>query len=366
MASDTSISPAQLNQMVRAGVMTPGEAEQLYMATLVPSPGVSNESLYSTASGFTEGGVGSPYGLDATSYEGLVQQARFSSSSPIDSSSGLPIPDLSHLTPEELFALTPRGAVLNATGLQREDSPSETTLNPLSNVLLHSLVARQMGVSFGVREGMARYSAARGLGTSRWDAARAGGGEARQAVRTQGGLREIRASGLSVNEFNTARRIGATVDDIGGAVLIRPSMVRNGAGKAVNWATGGRYGSNWIRTASTGTETAARTGGRAVATATAEAGAKATGEAAAKGAAKGLGRLVPGLSIGIAALDSYEAGKIQSDPNASGGKKALGWVTAGLSCVAAGASNIPVVGTAVAAVASVAATVTGFFRDILD
>jgi hypothetical protein len=88
-------------------------------------------------------------------------------------------------------------------------------------------------------------------------------------------------------------------------------------------------------------------------------------KAAAKGGAKALGRLVPGLSVAIAAGDAAQAGAIQADPKASTGKKVAAWATAGLSSVAAGASFVPGAGTIVAGVASGASLVTGFIRDLL-
>lgn len=87
--------------------------------------------------------------------------------------------------------------------------------------------------------------------------------------------------------------------------------------------------------------------------------AKAAGRAAAATAAKGgakllaksAGRLVPGMNIAMAAIDTAEAAKIISDPKASTTKKVAAGFTAAASAVAA--TNIPVV-SQVAGVASIA------------
>ena len=83
---------------------------------------------------------------------------------------------------------------------------------------------------------------------------------------------------------------------------------------------------------------------------------KAAAMAGAKTAAhiggKAAGRLVPGLSVAIAASDVVWAGTVFNDPKASTAKKAAAGVSAAASVVAAGASHIPVLGTVGAAVAS--------------
>lgn len=63
-------------------------------------------------------------------------------------------------------------------------------------------------------------------------------------------------------------------------------------------------------------------------------------------------RLVPGLSVAVAASDVVWAGTVFNDPKASTAKKAAAGVSAAASVVAAGASHIPILGTAGAAIAS--------------
>lgn len=94
-----------------------------------------------------------------------------------------------------------------------------------------------------------------------------------------------------------------------------------------------------------------------------EAAAKAAAKAVAKGglktAAKTAGRFVPGLNIGIAALDTATAAATLADPKASTGKKVTSVITAAGSIVAA--TNIPVVSTIGAAVSTVSSFVGSFF-----
>jgi hypothetical protein len=82
------------------------------------------------------------------------------------------------------------------------------------------------------------------------------------------------------------------------------------------------------------------------------------GEKAARSAVgKGIARFVPFLNWGIAAADTAEAVRLTRDPNAGLLKKGLGWLTAGLSTVAA----LPIPG--VSQLASGAALVTSIARD---
>jgi len=86
--------------------------------------------------------------------------------------------------------------------------------------------------------------------------------------------------------------------------------------------------------------------------------AEATGKTAPLTAGKAAGRLVPGLSIGIAAADVTWSVTVMRDKEASNTKKVLAGVSAGTSVVAAAASHIPAVGTAVAAGASAISAAT--------
>jgi len=94
-----------------------------------------------------------------------------------------------------------------------------------------------------------------------------------------------------------------------------------------------------------------------------EAAAKAAGKAVAKGAlkagGKAVGRFVPGLNVGIAALDTATAAATLADPKASTGKKVTSCITAAGSVVAA--TNIPVVSQVGAAVSTVSSFVGSFF-----
>ena len=92
-----------------------------------------------------------------------------------------------------------------------------------------------------------------------------------------------------------------------------------------------------------GTEVAAR-GGQAVA--------RTGGRAVATTVGKGLGRLVPVMNVGIAALDGAQFVSDMRDPDAGVGRRVASGVTAGLSAVAA--TNIPVV-SQVAGIASLGA-----------
>lgn len=75
-------------------------------------------------------------------------------------------------------------------------------------------------------------------------------------------------------------------------------------------------------------------------------------KAAAHIGGKTAARLVPGLSVAVAASDIVWAGTVFNDPKASNAKKAAAGVSAAASVVAAGASHIPVLGTVGAAIAS--------------
>ena len=106
-----------------------------------------------------------------------------------------------------------------------------------------------------------------------------------------------------------------------------------------------------------GTALAVR-GGEAVARSGGQALARTGGRAAATTIGKGLGRLVPVMNVGIAALDGAQFVSDLRDPNAGVGRKVASGVTAGLSAVAA--TNIPVV-SQVAGIASMGAA---FIRDL--
>ncbi|MCI0444291.1 hypothetical protein L0152_13900 [bacterium] len=88
-----------------------------------------------------------------------------------------------------------------------------------------------------------------------------------------------------------------------------------------------------------------------------------TASSVAKTGGKLAGRILPGLNIGLAALDGYEAVKTVSDPKASVGKKILSVATAVTSTVSAVASFVPGVGTAVSAVAGLFSFGLGLGRD---
>ena len=110
-----------------------------------------------------------------------------------------------------------------------------------------------------------------------------------------------------------------------------------------------------------GSEIAARSTRTALArgagTAVASAGA-AGSRAAATTIGKGLGRLVPVMNVGIAALDGAQFVQDLNDPEAGVGRKIASGVTAGLSAVAA--TNVPVVSQ----VAGVAALGAALIRDL--
>jgi hypothetical protein len=72
-------------------------------------------------------------------------------------------------------------------------------------------------------------------------------------------------------------------------------------------------------------------------------------------AGRAVGRAVPFVNAGLAALDVHDAVKIAQDPKASVGKKVLGGVTAALSV----ASVVPGVGL----IAGLGASLFGFIRD---
>ncbi len=430
MPSDTTISPAQLSYMVNSGTLSPAQAKQLFMAetgTRLGGDGAGSGSFYST--GYSDSGA--PLSAsEAAAFQNLVAQVRTSSAEELPlvrnvaaSSNVAGSPNLSQLSPEQLLGLIK--ASDNADRLVnfgKSDNPSDPTLNFQSNALLHALMVRHMGGSLSVKEGLKDYREIMAIAKQdpaawkalapelrraiRWDAARASAGTAREAIMRQQGVRDIYNSGKSVHQFNklNPQRFAATWDDLGASVAIRPSEVQAMAGRAVTWTSRGKYGASWgangTGTAATGTaaagtavaETAAAgtaaagtavaetaTAGTAVAgtavaetaeaagKVAAETGVMTTAKGLAAGAAKGLGRCVPGISIGIASLDCYEAGKIQADPNASMAKKAAGWITAGASSFASGASHlpIPIVGSVVAAAASGVALVGGLFRDLL-
>ncbi|MGQ0508922.1 MAG: hypothetical protein ACT4TC_26770 [Myxococcaceae bacterium] len=77
-----------------------------------------------------------------------------------------------------------------------------------------------------------------------------------------------------------------------------------------------------------------------------------------------VGRALPGISIGIAAMDTVIAGKTLADDNASGSKKALAVGAAALSSVAAAAANsVPLIGSGIGLVAGLGAAALGYFRD---
>lgn len=111
-----------------------------------------------------------------------------------------------------------------------------------------------------------------------------------------------------------------------------------------------------------GTGTAGRAAAKAVlkegGEVAAKAAAEAVGKSALKTAAKAGGRFIPGLNVGIAALDSAAAAATLADPKASAGKKGASLVTAAGSIVAA--TNIPVVSQVGAAVSAAASFVGAF------
>lgn len=93
--------------------------------------------------------------------------------------------------------------------------------------------------------------------------------------------------------------------------------------------------------------------------AAAKAATKAAGKGLLKAGAKAAGRFVPGLNIGIAALDTAAAAATLADPKAGAGKKVTSVITAAGSIVAA--TNIPIVSQVGAAVSTVSSFIGSFF-----
>jgi hypothetical protein len=403
MASDTAISSAQLGQLVRSGALTANEAQQLYQMGGVLPQMPAAVPAYAATTGFSDGGANQAF--DNPAFSQAVQQARASSDGYANTvtyaappAAGTHVPPLP--TPlQALEALKAGDNIATLTGLKEKDE-SDPILNFQSNLMLHALAARsQFRVELGPAALMQRYrddmakAHANAGGAKEWKAAttwkerqaerlsfvKGGAGDAATAVRQQTDYKAYKAwaesnrlpSGKLPNaqayldanpHVNQALR--GSYDDVLGATFIRGTVLarylatawqatRNLGSRILNIATFGRYGG--VSTGRHAADSAARTAGTATA--------KGSGAAAAKGGAKLLGRCVPGLGFAVTALDFAECGRICTDDKASGMKKGAAVITAGLSAVASACSATGV-GVPVAAVASVAATVTGFLRDL--
>ncbi|MEM7674755.1 MAG: hypothetical protein AAF449_02000 [Myxococcota bacterium] len=198
--------------------------------------------------------------------------------------------------------------------------------------LAHALRAegalRAGNVLRGVGQGRPAAYASRVLG-AKWSG-RVGGWWANAAASKMVGQAGLRTVGNPA-----ARAAMSGLDDVARAA---------GAGAARSTAVAAR-GAGVARA---GTEVA-RTG-----TAVAAGG----GRAAAATVGRGLGRLVPVMNVGIAALDGAQFVSDLRDPEASVARKITSGVTAGLSTVAA--TNIPVVSQ----VAGLAALGSALIRDL--
>ena len=169
--------------------------------------------------------------------------------------------------------------------------------------------------------------------------------------------------------------VGKVIGDTGKAGASATAQVTKGATTAVG---AGKTAATTAINAGKGVATTAVNAGKGVVSSAVNAGkgiignvtgkvaARVAGNATLMAGGKLLGRLVPGLSIGIAALDVKRAADIQNDPVASPVKKAFGWITAGLAGVAAATSFIPGVGTLTSLGVGVAAAATGLVRDAVD
>lgn len=133
-----------------------------------------------------------------------------------------------------------------------------------------------------------------------------------------------------------------------------------GAGHVTNAArTAARNGGTLAQGVGTATRSGARVALREGGEAAAKAATRAVATSALKTGAKAGARFVPGLNIGIAALDTAVAASTLRDPKASTGKKVTSVITAAGSIVAA--TNIPVVSQVGAAVSAVSSFVGAFF-----
>ncbi len=134
-------------------------------------------------------------------------------------------------------------------------------------------------------------------------------------------------------------------------------LARRGATSAATAAAkaGGTLASGAGAVGRTAAKKALQEGGEAAA----KAAAKAVAKGALKTGAKAAGRFVPGLNVGIAALDTAAAAATLADPKASTGKKITSCITAAGSIVAA--TNIPVVSQIGAAVSTVSSFIGSFF-----
>ncbi|MEL7369021.1 MAG: hypothetical protein AAFN74_08935 [Myxococcota bacterium] len=199
--------------------------------------------------------------------------------------------------------------------------------------LAHALRAegalRAGNVLRGVGQGRPAAYASRVLG-AKWSG-RVGGWWANAAASKMVGQAGLRTVGNPA-----ARAAMSGLDDVARAA---GAGARSGTAVAVRGAGAARTGAEVARV---GTEVA-RTG-----TAVAQGG----GRAAAATVGRGLGRLVPVMNVGIAALDGAQFVSDLRDPEASVGRKITSGVTAGLSAVAA--TNVPVV-SQVAGIASLGA-----------
>ncbi len=147
----------------------------------------------------------------------------------------------------------------------------------------------------------------------------------------------------------------ATAEALKGKLIKPASAAVTDAAKAAAKSTSGSI----ARGAGTVSRNAARVALREGGEAAAKAATRAVATSALKTGAKAAGRFVPGVNVGIAALDTAAAAATLADKDASIGKKVTSVITAAGSIVSA--TNIPIVSQVGAAVSTISSFIGSFF-----
>lgn len=175
-----------------------------------------------------------------------------------------------------------------------------------------------------------------------------------------------RASAAATQAFKGAvpkasRRVAAAAGRqaaLTAATQAKPNKVATAATKAAQAAGKGNLARATGSASNTAAKTLLRQGGGAAGKAAAQ---SLTKSAALRTAGKIGGRFIPGVNIGIAALDSAAFASTLADPKSSWAKKGIRGLTA--ACSIAAATNIPIV-SQVAGVASAASSIVdGFIKN---
>jgi hypothetical protein len=207
-----------------------------------------------------------------------------------------------------------------------------------------------MNPAMGYMDPMTRLMLARSMGTTGWGPTRAPyspqtptGAQTNASAQTNTNARQV-SSGIDWASKGDWLRLGQGISwwratKFATATGFKdPALAEKAAAGATKML--GRFAETGI-------------GGRMVA----KASERAVAIAGAKTAGKAVGRFIPFLNAGIAAMDVAEAARIQKDESAGWLKKGLGWLTAGLSTV--GALEIP----GVSQVSSALSIATAIGRD---